>query len=426
MSRRAAVGWLAGLLFAAATEPVFAQAPVPTFAPPSASPLRPAFAQQPEKSKELPMPGKAKDPPTPGKAKDPPVPDLPKLPPLNTFPQPPKRPDDPKTPKGEALPQPRPVPGDRPEAPATELAYGPIPGPATPMEVEGPSFARPMPLPGSVEDEYTRELLARDGFRTYTWRDTAITAFPSTLLWDPGLAVQRDPRMKATFSNQPNFRGSESLDVSIGGTQALFRSDFIGRDLQLQSDIFGVVHTRLSPEDVTFADYRFGLPFTAKWGWWQGKFGYEHTSSHLGDRLLQAVPQQVRAWAKDEVVLGIGRLVEEQLRLYATYAYAFQFVVPGVEATTRTRGRFELGFEWFDRRSTGFAGTPYLAGSIEWQGSQGNVPNYTAQAGWMWRNATTRLSQFRVYLEHYWGQSPFGINSAAREQYTAFGIGFDY
>lgn len=390
MSRRGAVGWLAGLLVAGATGPAFAQP----------------------------------DPKQP----DPKLPDVPKLPPIGTFPQPPADPKTPKTPKlpqpggSDPLPTPRPVPGGTlPDAPN----YGPIPGPAPPIEVDGPPLGRP-PLPGSVEDEYTQELYAREGFRTFTWRDTAIAAFPSRLLWEPGLAVQRDPRMKATYSNQANFRGANSLDTSIGGTQGLFRFDFIGRDLQVQTDIFGLVQTRLSPEDVTFADYRFGLPFTAKWGWWQAKLAYEHTSSHLGDRLLRAVPQPVPSWAKDEIVLGVGRILEDQLRLYATYAYAFQLIVPGVEPSGRTRSRFDLGFEWFDRRPTGFWGTPYLAGSIEWQGSQGFQPNYTAQAGWMWRDPTRRLSQFRVFVEHYRGQSPYGINSAVRERYTSVGLAFDY
>ena len=270
------------------------------------------------------------------------------------------------------------------------------------------------------------ELIAREEFRTFTWRDTGITAFPSNLLWDPGLAVQKDPRMKATYSNQENFRGSNSLDTSIGGTQGLYRFDFYGRDLQVQTDIFGVVHTRLSPEDVTYADYRFGLPVTLKWGWWQAKLAYEHTSSHLGDRLLRAIPQPVPSYARDEIVLGFGRLLYDQLRLYGNLAYAFQLIVPGVEGTTRNRTRFDVGFEWYDHRPTGFWGTPYVAGNVEWQGSQGHQPNYTVQAGWMWRNPSVRLSQFRLFVEHYSGQSPYGINSAAREKYTAGGIAFDY
>ncbi len=360
-------------------------------------------------------------------AAQPKLPDTPKLPPYEKFPPPPipKAGTAPLPP--DSLPFPLPTPSPTPAGtPVADPLYGPMPGPPPTLEVAGAPFGRPYPLPGSTEDQYIQELVAREEFRTFTWRGTGITAFPGSLLWEPGLAVQKDPRMKATYSNQPNFRGSNSLDTSIGGTQGLYRFDFEGQDLQVQSDIFGVVHTRLSPEDVTFADYRFGLPFTVQRGWWQAKFGYEHTSSHLGDRLLRAIPQRVPSYARDEIVLGAGRILYDQLRLYGTYAYAFQLIVPGVEASFRTRSRFDVGFEWFDRRTTGFWGTPYVAGNIEWQGSQGYKPNYSLQAGWLFRNPTVRLSQFRVFVEHYRGQSPFAINSAEREQYTAAGLAFDY
>lgn len=353
------------------------------------------------------------------------IPDVPKLPAYDKVAPPPKPAGDAPRPPDSAPPStPTPTPAG---TPAEVPPFGPVTGPLPLLEVPGKPFGRPAPLPGSVEDDYQKELRARDEFRTFTWMDTGITAFPSSLLWEPGLAVQKDPRMKATYSNQSNFRGGNSLDTSLGGTQGLYRFDFYGRDLQVQTDIFGVVHTRLSPEDVTYADYRFGLPLTAQRGWWQAKVAYEHTSSHLGDRLLRAVPQPVPSYARDEIVLGFGRILYEQLRLYGNYAYAFQLIVPGVESSTRTRSRFDMGFEWFDRRSTGFWGTPYLAGNIEWMGSQGFVPNYTVQAGWMWRNPSLRLSQFRVFVEHYRGQSPYGIASAGpREQYTAGGIAFDY
>jgi len=395
MPRHAAVrGWLVGLLVAGAWASAAAQ---------------PAL------------------PPTPKLPDLPKLPATPKLPPYDQFPPPPAPKVRPGVPAVDSRLLPTPTPTPTPAGvPVSEGLFGPVPGPEPLLEVPGKPFGRPAPLPGSVEDEYTRELIAREEFRTYTWRGTGITAFPNNLLWDPGLAVQKDPRMKATYSNQPNFRGSNSLDTSIGGTQGLYRFDFIGQDLQVQTDIFGVVHTRLSPEDVTFADYRFGLPFTAKLGWWQAKFAYEHTSSHLGDRLLRAIPQPVPSYARDEIVIGFGRILYDQLRVYGHYAYAFQLIVPGVEASRETRSRVDIGFEWYDRRATGFWGTPYVAGNVEWMGSQGNRPNYDIQAGWMFRNPSVRLGQFRVFVEHYRGQSPFSINSNVRETFTAGGIAFDY
>lgn len=310
----------------------------------------------------------------------------------------------------------------------TPLTPAATPGPAmSPVDtLNGPVLAD-RPLPGSVEDEYQQELQARRDFTRYTWRGARITFLPNSLLWEPPLAVLKDPRMRASVSDQSNNRGNWSLDTSIGGTQGLWRFEPEGADFATQLDIWGVVHTRLTPEDVIFADYRFGLPVTWRWGWWQGKVGYEHTSAHLGDRLIRATPGlPIPSFAKDEVVIGLGRFIEDNLRVYGELGYAFQFVVPGVEASTRTRTRFDVGGEWFWRQPTGWAGTPFTAANLEWRGDQGFTPNLTLQAGWLWRDPFRRLGQVRLYAEHYRGTSPYGQNFAVREHATSIALAFDY
>jgi hypothetical protein len=295
--------------------------------------------------------------------------------------------------------------------------------PSSTIAVEDP-FLGPRPLPGSLQDEFTREYEARSTLRTLTWDDGILTALPSTLLWEPGLAVHRDPRMKTLGSNQANFRSGTSLETSIGGTVGLFRFEPAGSSWKFQTDIFGVVHTRLSPEDVTVADYRFGLPFTFQWNWWHGKFGYEHTSSHIGDRLIRATGAQVFTHAKDEVVAGLGRwLFDDTLRIYGNIAYAFFDLNPD-----RVKGPFrgDVGFEWYSRKATGFAGTPFLAGNVEFRQDQSYEPNYTIQAGWMWRNPYQRFGSFRLFAEYYRGGSPYGQFYRTKENFAAFGIAFDY
>ena len=278
-------------------------------------------------------------------------------------------------------------------------------------------------LPGSAEDEYQKELAAREGFRRYTWEDAYVSTLPPTLLWEPPLAVNRDPRMKAIYSNQPNFRGSNSLETSIGGTVGLIRYTTAGHDLKYQIDIFGVVNTRLSPEDVIVADYRFGLPFTFQWNWWSGKIGYEHTSSHLGDRLIRATGQQINSQAKDEVVAGLSRIIYDNWRVYGQMAYAFFDL-----NVDRRPGPFraDVGFEWYMRQPTGFWGTPFVAGNVEWRQDQDYVPNYNAQVGWMWRNPYQRFGNCRLYAQYYSGASPYYQFYNQRENFAAFGLAFDY
>jgi hypothetical protein len=235
--------------------------------------------------------------------------------------------------------------------------------------------------------------------------------------------------MQFLASDQANYRGNSTIDTSIGMTIGLYRLDFEGADFSTQVDIFGLVITRLTPDDLIFADYRFGLPVTWRWGWWQGKVGYEHTSAHIGDELIRAGRvNSVPSFAKDELVVGLGRYVTENLRVYGQFGYAFGFQVPGfTQATSREKSRYDLGAEWFLRCPTGWQGTPFAAVNVEWRGDQGFTPNYTFQAGWLWRNPYARLAQFRVFAEHYRGNSPFGHAMAGpREQFTAFGFGFDY
>ena len=284
-------------------------------------------------------------------------------------------------------------------------------------------------IPGSLLDDFGQEYEARKGFRSYTWYGTALTAFPNTLLWEPPLAVKRDPRMMFTISDLKNYRSNYTVDATIGGTQSIVRIQPEGADFAAQIDIFGVVNTRLSPDDLMYADYRFGLPITWKRGWWHGKIGYEHTSAHIGDELISAGQvTKIPSWSKDEFVIGVGRYFGEQqnLRVYANFGYAFQFVVPGVEDTDAHRSRFDVGFEWFARQPVGAGGTPFVAANFEWRGDQENNTNMNLQAGWLWRNPFTREGMFRVFGEHYRGRSPYGHNFLTNESYTSFGIAFDY
>ena len=304
----------------------------------------------------------------------------------------------------------------------------PAPGAASPMATltEPGVVGGYPPLPGTIEDTYQQELEARRGFATYTWRGTRLTAFPNTLLWEPPLAVKKDPRMQFLATDQSNYRSSYTIDTWIGGTQGLWRVEPEGADFAAQVDIFGLVLTRLSPDDLMAADYRFGVPLSWRWGWWQGKVGYEHTSAHLGDEIIAARGLVTRSFAKDEVVLGFGRFVYDDLRVYGHLGYAFSFQVPDVETTTGHRFRYDVGFEWYNRCPTGFVGTPFVAANVEWRGDQGYTPNLTLQAGWLWKNPFQRLGQARVFVEHYRGRSPYGQFMKDRETYSSVGFGFDY
>ncbi len=335
-------------------------------------------------------------------------------------------PEIPKVPvPGSGQPLPPPTPG--PVRSQLLPAPNPIPTPIDTLTnlPSPPAMALP-PLPGSLADEYAKELQAREEFTTYTPEGNRFRFLPNTLLWEPPLAVKKDPRLQIIVDSLKNYRSNFTVDTSIGGTVGLFRWDLEGRDAQVQLDIFGLVISRLTPDDLMADDYRFGFPLTFRRGWWSGKIAYEHTSAHLGDETQQALGLTTRSFAKDELVLGLSRILYNDLRIYGHAAYAFGFQVPDVETTTGHRSRADIGFEYYKRCATGFAGTPFVAGNFEWRGDQQGETNITLQVGWLWKNPYQRFGNARVFAEYYRGRSPYGQFIQNRETFGSVGFGFDY
>ena len=311
-----------------------------------------------------------------------------------------------------------------------------VPGPPTVLEAVPTPFAPDVPpvwpLPGSTEDQVETELAARRLFRFCTWWDTRFTLFPNSLLWTPPLASKIEPRMQALVSSLDNYQGSSTLDTSIGGTVGLFRWEPAGLDFAYQFDIFGVVHTRLTPDDLALADYRFGLPLSWRWGVYHGKVAYEHTSAHLGDEEIRALKiTNISGYRRDEATVALGRYFDDCVRVYGQAAYAFgrsvpQPLAPLPQLPKPDPWRFDLGAEWAPLVPTGLAGRPFVAAHAQFRGDQSYKPNFNAQAGWMWHNPYQRLANFRVFVEYYNGRSPYGFEYQTREHFYGVGIAGDF
>jgi hypothetical protein len=291
-----------------------------------------------------------------------------------------------------------------------------------PVYPDRPAYRAPSPPGPDVEprDPPAR----RELFRYTTHSGGVFSMFPPTLLWEPPLAIKREPRLAFLGSTLTNEFNRETMDFSIGNTVGLFRYDFADSPLRLELDIFGVIITRISQRDfLVDSDYRGGLPVTFSYGPWHGKIGYEHTSTHLGDETLVRTGRQPFDFIKDELVIGVGRwLFGYSLRLYGDAGWALSQFVPGNPSPLR----FDLGAEWYHRRVTGFRGEPFAATNLEFNGSYGFNPNFTLQAGWLWRDPNRRLSQLRVYGEYFTGRSPFGQFFQDREHWVGIGIATDY
>ncbi len=399
MIGKAGRGWVSWVLLAAFAGPALSQTPPPPPVPPAKTvtlppprPVAPPPAQPGgPPSSLLPPPGAPKPPPPPAKPVEPP-------------------------PDAKA-----PVPPPVPPGVLTSVS---------PAGVAAAGFAtRPVdlqPLPGSLEDQFDHEYAARAGFRHCVWTGTTITGLPNSLIWEPPFAIKREPRMLVLPTSLDNYRQTWTLDSSIGTTVGLWRFEPVGRDAAYQIDVFGVVHSRWTPDDLVAHDLRFGIPLTARRGPWQFKLAYEHTSSHLGDDLLRARPLTPTGdFRREEAVVGIGRWIAERLRVYGQAAYAFTMTYPN-PADDDFRWRFDAGFEWFCPKPTGWKGTPFVALNIDSRGDSAFQPGVTAQAGWLWRNPYQRLANVRLFAEYTNSRSLYGQFYQNREKFYAVGLSCDY
>ena len=278
------------------------------------------------------------------------------------------------------------------------------------------------PIPFSLEDQIQKDYANRQALRYNVWDGSAVTAFPSNLLWEPPLASLREPRLALIGSSLANYQNSKSYDATIGATAGLFRVDPIGTDFSFQLDLFGNVISRLTPEELMVSEYRFGLPLTARWGDWHAKLAYERTASHLGDSSIINLAFTPIVYTRDEAVFGIGRWMWNLLRVYGQVSYAFHNDTP----TPGKRERYDLGFEVYDRCACGISGTPFGAVNLDFRAESSYNTNFSAQAGWMWRNPYQRLASFRIFGQYYSGDSQYGQFSMTKENYYGVGVAGDF
>jgi hypothetical protein len=247
---------------------------------------------------------------------------------------------------------------------------------------------------------------------------------PNSLLWEPKLADRREARLSAMEKNLNSYFSNQTTDPSIGLTTGLvrFRPEKYPW-IEWQLDLFAVAHLRFSRFDYSIAqDYRAGIPVTWRAGNWQGKIGYEHTSTQLGDEFNAYLGRKRITFERDEAVTALGYIWDNQLRTYGQVGYAIYQSIPGIT----DRWRYDVGVEWFKRESTTLRGQPFAAVNAAFNPEVKYDVSMNYQIGWMWRKNDQRLGQLRVYAEFFDGHSMFGQLFANRERYVGFGVSLDY
>jgi hypothetical protein len=243
------------------------------------------------------------------------------------------------------------------------------------------------------------------------------------LLWQPPLAGLRQPRMYVIPNNVENYSTRQTIDTAIGATVGLFRfrpSWTPGTEFEI--DFFGVHFSRWSERHLAVAgDYRYGFPVTFQSGPWQGKIGYEHTSTHLGDDFIKASGQFKVQYVRDEVVFGLAYRWANEIRLYGEFGYAVYLGSPFREGPER----FAWGIEWSRQQPTGWSGQPFAAFDMDLRPEQGYKANLSAQLGWQWIPVNQRASG-RIALQYYDGYSPYGQFLLNREHWFGVGLFIDF
>ncbi len=243
------------------------------------------------------------------------------------------------------------------------------------------------------------------------------------LLWQPPLASLRQPRMFVIADSLDNASTSETINTAIGATVGLFRfRPCRWPHVEFEVDFFGVHFSRWSERHLAIAgDYRFGFPVTFRSGPWQGKVGYEHTSTHLGDDFIEISGQRKVQYVRDELVLGLAYRWWNQLRVYGELGIA---VYLG-SVYERSPERFNWGIEWSRQEPTGWKGQPFAAFDMDLRPEQNYDPNMSLQLGWQWIPVNQRTSG-RLALQLYDGRSPYGQFITAREQWYGIGVFIDF
>lgn len=281
-------------------------------------------------------------------------------------------------------------------------------------------FPEPVVVDGEVTAMPVEYYSDADGMALGWSNRLVYDAFPSSLLWQPPMANQREPRMYGKFTNAND---QSTIDTALGGEFGFGRIGPADRCHEgLQIDGFGVVFSRFNEDRLNVAnDFRAGIPITYAKGPWAAKVSFEHTSTHLGDEYIEATGRRQAAHVRDEVVFGLSRRFWNQLRLYGQYGYSFSTSV----LIRDYRDRYDFGLEWSKQQDTGWRGQPFAALDFDLRSDQDYEANMTFQLGWQWLKPWTRHSA-RVAFEVYSGKSPFGQFYREFEDWVGVGGFYDW
>ena len=245
---------------------------------------------------------------------------------------------------------------------------------------------------------------------------------PDSLLYQSYLAGGREPR----FASQWVFEKEAGWlwDVTLGGRVGILRYGTVNSHWPegWQIDIEGAAFPRLNMEherDLDAVDFRFGIPLTVRRGPWQGKFGYYHLSSHLGDEFMVRNHTLDRInYVRDSMIVGAGFFLNRNIRLYGETAWAF-YTDGGAEPW-----EFQFGVEYSPAEPTYEWAVPFFAINSHLRQENDFGGNFTVQSGLQWRGHSGHL--IRIGMHYFNGMSDMYQFFRRHEEQIGLGLWYDF
>ncbi|HTO06386.1 MAG TPA: DUF1207 domain-containing protein [Myxococcota bacterium] len=254
---------------------------------------------------------------------------------------------------------------------------------------------------------------------------TGYTFLPTRSLFDPLIADVRWPRFSAEYQayHKDPLLGNVG-SANFGGTLPILQGPLPaeGRwDVGFQAAVFSIFDLDSQSHDLVNADYFFGLPISARWGWFSAMLRVYHQSSHLGDEFLldhgdvQRINLSYEAldffpsvdlWDWGRLYLGGGYLFDrDPSQLKRKYVQA------GVELKSPL-----AFFGWL---------RPVAAADFKRNEEQDWATDYSVRAGFQFENEKVFKSRRLLLLgEYYKGFSPNGQFFDRRIEFFGVGVHF--